>query len=83
MDFLSLITWEVTPEIFSLGPITVRWYGLLFSLGFVIGYQITARIFKQEGIEEKYLDSLLMFMLIATVVGARLCTAFSTIPIIT
>jgi prolipoprotein diacylglyceryl transferase len=62
----------MTPEIFSLGPITVRWYGLLFALGFVIGYQITARIFKHEGIDEKYLDSLLMFMLISTVVGARL-----------
>ncbi|MDP2890313.1 MAG: prolipoprotein diacylglyceryl transferase, partial [Bacteroidota bacterium] len=35
MDILAFIHWNVSPEIFTLGPLQVRWYGLLFALGFL------------------------------------------------
>ncbi|MFA6570885.1 MAG: prolipoprotein diacylglyceryl transferase [Bacteroidota bacterium] len=72
MPFLASIYWNVRPEIFSLGVITVRWYGLLFTLGFVIGYIIMQVFFKKEEKDLKYLDALTVYMLIGTVVGARL-----------
>lgn len=69
---LQFIQWNVSPTIFSIGPVSVRWYGLLFAMSFVVGYMIMLRIFRKENIPEPLLDQLSMYMLIATVVGARL-----------
>lgn len=69
---LDFIQWNINPTIFSVGPISVRWYGLLFAMSFVVGYFIMLRIFRKENIPEPLLDELSMYMLIATVVGARL-----------
>lgn len=69
---LQFIHWNISPTIFSIGPISVRWYGLLFAMSFVVGYFIMLRIFQKEKIPEVLLDQLSMYMLIATVVGARL-----------
>ncbi len=69
---LDFITWNVNPEIFDLGFIAPRWYGLLFASGFFFGYIIMLKFFKKEGVEEKVLDTLTTYMLVATVVGARL-----------
>lgn len=73
---LNFINWTVSPEIFSVGPISVRWYGLLFAMSFVIGYFIMLKIFRKEKLPEALLDKLSMYMLIATVVGARLGHVF-------
>lgn len=67
-----MITWDVSPEIFSLGPITIRWYGLLFAASFLVGFQIMTKIFKDENKSQDDLNDLLWYMLIGTVVGARL-----------
>ena len=67
-----MITWDVSPEIFSLGPISIRWYGLLFAASFLIGFQIMTRIFKNEKKSQKDLNDLLWYMIIGTIVGARL-----------
>ncbi len=67
-----MIHWNISPEIFSLGPLRIRWYGLLFALSFIIGFQIMNKIFKSEGKKEDDLNDLLWYMIIGTVVGARL-----------
>ncbi len=72
---LDYIVWNVNPEIFS-GFITVRWYGLMFAVGFLIGYEIVARMFKHEGAPERWLGILLVYVVIATIVGARLGHVF-------
>ena len=72
---LDYITWAANPDIIS-SPITVRWYGLMFAIGFIIGYEIVARIFKHEGAPERWLGILLIYVVIATIVGARLGHVF-------
>lgn len=67
-----MIYWNISPDIFSLGPITIRWYGLLFALSFVIGYQIMLVIFKKENKTEEDLNDLVWYMILGTVIGARL-----------
>lgn len=69
---LGFITWNVDPGLFSLGFLHVRWYGLLFALGFVTGYYIMAWMFKREKTDIKVLDSLTTYMVLSTVIGARL-----------
>lgn len=73
---LAEIIWNADPILFSLGPISVRWYGLAFALGFFIGYQIVAAMFKHEGAPERWLGILLAYLLIGTIVGARLGHVF-------
>lgn len=73
---LDFITWNVNPEIFDLGLIAPRWYGLLFASSFFFGYLIMLRFFKKENVPEKVLDTLTTYMLIATVIGARLGHVF-------
>ena len=45
--------WNISPDIFSIGPLTVRWYGLLFALSFIAGFQVMNWIFKKENKTEK------------------------------
>lgn len=76
-DFVSLaVTWTVDPVLFSLGPVSVRWYGMMFVIGFFIGYKIMERMFRHEGVPEKWLGILLIYVVIATIVGARLGHCF-------
>ncbi|PKP18871.1 MAG: prolipoprotein diacylglyceryl transferase [Bacteroidetes bacterium HGW-Bacteroidetes-21] len=70
------ITWAADPELFEIFGLSIRWYGLLFALGFVFGYLIIKRIFERENVPLKVLDSLTMYMVIGTVVGARLGHCF-------
>ena len=67
-----VINWHVNPEIISLGALSIRWYGLLFISGFVLGWFIFKWFFKREGVPETLLDPLLYTLLIGTIVGARL-----------
>jgi prolipoprotein diacylglyceryl transferase len=70
------IVWDISPEIFRIGSFAVRWYGLLFALSFLFGYLILQRIFIREGVPIKLLDELTTYMIIGTVVGARLGHVF-------
>lgn len=72
IDFLNFIHWNVNPEIFQLGPFSVRWYGLLFASGFLLGYYVGEKMLKSENVDQKWLDSLFFYLIIATIVGARL-----------
>lgn len=69
---LNFITWNVDPEIFRIGNFAVRWYGLLFAMGFGFGYYIILNFLKKEKMPVKLLDQLTTYMVIATVIGARL-----------
>lgn len=73
---LDFITWDVSPIIFSLGPLSLRWYGLAFAIGFIVGYNIVAKMFKHEGAPEKWLGILLTYVVVATIIGSRLGHVF-------
>ncbi len=72
----TAVTWTVDPVLFSLGPVSVRWYGMMFVVGFFIGYKIMERMFRHEGVPEKWLGVLLIYVVVATIVGARLGHCF-------
>ena len=76
MAILDFIHWNVSPEIFSIGPIQVRWYGLMFAVGFLIGYYQVEQMFKFEKDNLKWLESLFVYIVVATIVGARLGHVF-------
>jgi len=67
---MSFIIWSANPEIFSFLPI--RWYGLLFAMGFILSQQVMYYIYKKEGKDPKDIDTITIFLIIATIIGARL-----------
>lgn len=71
----SFITWNVDPDIIS-SPVTIRWYSMMFVIGFWLGVNIVGRMFKREGAPESWLSTLLIYVAIATIVGARLGHVF-------
>jgi len=72
----DVITWNVDPEIFSIGPLSIRWYGLLFATAFLLGYIVFTRFLATERLTSEMLDQLLIYIAIGTVVGARLGHCF-------
>ena len=68
------ITWNPSPDIFTIPFIDwpVRWYGLSWALAFIGCHFFMNRIFRAEGRTDKQLDSLTLYIVIATILGARL-----------
>jgi len=66
------IHWNINPEIVNFGFLAIRWYGLLFASSFLIGSFIGSWIFKRENKPPESLDRILIYMLLGTVIGARL-----------
>ena len=72
LDFLT-VTWNVSPDILSIGNFHLRWYSVLFVAGlYPIGYYIMRSFYKREGLPTTLLDPLLFALFIGTLVGARL-----------
>ena len=65
------INWSIDSELIE-GYKTPNLYGLLFVSGLIIGYFVVKRMFKKEGIKEELLDKLVLYMVLATIIGARL-----------
>jgi prolipoprotein diacylglyceryl transferase len=72
MLILSYITWDVTPELLNIGPFSVRWYGLLFAMAFIAGFKIMQWIYKRENKPEGDVEQLVIYVIVGTVIGARL-----------
>jgi len=74
MNFLSYIIWDVNPDMFVIPYIDhpVRWYGVSWALGFILSNQIMNFIYKREGRTISEVDTLTIYLVIGTVVGARL-----------
>ncbi len=73
---MNYFVWDISPEIFRVGSLSVRWYGLLFALGFIVGYELFQWFFKIEKKNVKDIDKLTIVMILSTIIGARLGHCF-------
>ena len=72
MNSILHIFWDPNPLALDFGVVRVAWYGALWAFSFLFGYQMISYFFKKEGRPAKWLDSLLMYMVPGSVIGARL-----------
>lgn len=63
---------NIDPILFSAGPIEVRWYGLFFAIGLALNYLLLTWLFRREKEPQAHLDSMVIYLFIGLVVGARL-----------
>ncbi|NLP58383.1 prolipoprotein diacylglyceryl transferase [Lutibacter sp. B1] len=69
---LLQINWNPSPEIFKIGIISIRYYSLMFVIAFMLGLHLMKKIFINDKIPLEKLDSLFIYVVISTLVGARL-----------
>ncbi len=74
------IVWNIDPVLLHLGALQLRWYGIFFVGSFFIGFQFMQWIYKREGRDPSLLDTLLIYLLVGTVIGARLMHCFAYEP---
>lgn len=60
------------PTFGSVGPLTPRWYGLMFAGAFVSGYMFGVKMWRDAGRDVEEMESILTWVLVGTVIGARL-----------
>ncbi len=80
MISLAVFYWDPQPELFRL-PIVhwpILWYGVLFALGFILGFPIFVSLLTrflgpgQKRTATQIADRLTIYMILGTVIGARL-----------
>jgi prolipoprotein diacylglyceryl transferase len=73
---LLKVNWAPSESLFEFFGIGVRFYSLMFVIAFSYGYYLMKNIFKKEDIKIEYLDPILMYMVLSTLIGARLGHVF-------
>lgn len=76
MNSLLHIFWDPNPLMLEIGIVKVAWYGMMWALSFLIGYYMLQYFFRLEKRPAKWLDSLVMYMVPGSVIGARLGHCF-------
>lgn len=69
-------TWNPDDTILSLGVLQVKYYNLLWILAFAAGWYLMKRMFEREGRSREHLDALFIYVVLATMIGARLGHVF-------
>jgi prolipoprotein diacylglyceryl transferase len=69
---LNYILWNPDGILIDFGFYQLRWYSIFFGLGFVLGYQFVKWRFKRDEVNVKLLDNLAVYLVVGTIIGARL-----------
>ena len=69
----GILNWNVDPVIVMItDSFPLKYYGALFASGLLLGYYIVRNIYKKEQLPLENLDSLLVYVIVGTILGARL-----------
>jgi len=70
------IKWSPSETIIEIGGFSVYVYSLMFILAFLVGFYLVKSFFLKENIDQKYLDPLLIYLVLSVFLGARLGEVF-------
>ncbi|SMC24844.1 phosphatidylglycerol:prolipoprotein diacylglycerol transferase [Desulfacinum hydrothermale DSM 13146] len=64
---------HIDPDIVAVGPFRIRWYGLMYVLGFLAAYGLVPRQIKARriGLSREVVQDLILYLAVGLVVGAR------------
>ena len=72
MQLFCSVTWSADPVIFDIGFFSLRWYALMFIVGFYIGSKLMEGYYKHDGVNPEKVYTLFLYCFIGTIIGARL-----------
>ena len=73
---LIQINWSPSETLLEIGGFSIYVYSLMFILAFLVGYNLVKSFFLKEEVDEKYLDPMLIYMVISVFLGARFGEVF-------
>lgn len=69
----GILNWNIDPVIVMItDSFPLKYYGVFFACGLLLGFYIVRNIYKKENVSLESLDSLLVYVIVGTVLGARL-----------
>ena len=71
-NILNFVVWQPDLEAFRLGPVAVRWYGLMWIIGLALAYFVVKRLYKEQKIKDELFDPLFIYCFFGILIGARL-----------
>ena len=72
MEHIFLALRSPGPELFQLGPFSLRWYGLLIAISVLIGLNLSGELARKKGLKKNLINDLLPILVLASVIGARI-----------
>lgn len=75
-----MIIENISPVIFYIGPLAVRWYGLMMALSFALGIYFLVKNGTKRGLSEDFLLKLSIAAVIGAVIGARAIFVLTNLP---
>lgn len=65
---------NIDPEIFRIGPLAIRWYGMMYLLGFAASFFLVRSQIRRKGlqVEKDFVESLFTWLILGLLLGARL-----------
>src|SRR5512142_1303360 len=70
-----MIVWDLNPVAFSLGPLQVRWYGIVYALGFLLGYyvlRLAARAKRIPNLTEQLAADYIFLLMMGSIIVSRI-----------
>ena len=72
MNIPGYILWNPDVVAFSLGPVEVRWYSLLWCIGLFAVYHLMHYLFKEQKLGEDKFEPMFLYCFLGILIGARL-----------
>ncbi len=72
MEHIFLAIRSPGPELFQLGPFSLRWYGLLIAISVLVGLNLSSELASKKGLKKSLINDLLPILVLASVIGARI-----------
>ena len=73
----AVLNWNVDPVVVWItDSFPLKYYGAFFACGLLLGFYIVRSIYKKENVSLESLDNLLIYVIVGTVLGARLGHCF-------
>ena len=73
---LLKILWEPSTTLVKIGSFGIHYYSLMFVIAFALGLRIMKKMYQKDGVSEEYLEPMLFYVVISTLLGARLGEVF-------
>jgi phosphatidylglycerol:prolipoprotein diacylglycerol transferase len=69
---------RIPPTIVSIGPIAIRWYSVMYVIGYVLGYRLVLKRIEtgRSSLSRADLDNLIWYLVAGMLIGARLVYVF-------
>ena len=73
---LLKILWEPSTTLIKIGSFGIYYYSLMFVIAFALGLRIMKKMYEKDGVSIDYLEPMLFYVVISTLLGARLGEVF-------